>query len=223
MKFPTTYMVAVTNEILLKLWISIINFLPQFFLGLLILLIGYILTKVVNKFINLFFIFFKVDEIFIKLRLIEKKQIDIWKNILIELIKWLIFLTFLMTSMEIWGLSKAVNFINQIISFFPNIIIVILIAFLGVISSNFLTKIILQAIPRSKEKNTITLFIQIIITLFTFLVILNQIGVAKELIAILFAGIVFMFALAGGLAFGLGGKEIAQEILTYLKEKINHS
>lgn len=223
MKFQVTYMVVVINEIYQKLWISFINFLPQFFLGFVILLIGYILAQVVNKFINLFFNFFKVDEIFTKLRLIEKKQIVIWKNILIEVIKWLIFLTFLMTSMEIWGLSKAVNFINQIISFFPNIIIVILIAFLGVISNNLFSKIIIQTIPRSKEKNTILLFTQVVIALFTFLIILNQLGVAKELISILFAGIVFMFALAGGLAFGLGGKEIAQEILNYLKDKINHS
>lgn len=216
-------MVEVINEIFLKLWRSFVNFLPQFFLGLIILLIGYTLAQAVNKFIKLFLKFFKIDEIFIKLRLIEKKQIIIWENILIEIIKWLIFLTFLMTSMEVWGLSKAVNFINQIISFFPNIIIVIVVAFLGVIASNFFTKIIMQAIPRSKEKNTITLFTQIIIALFTFLIILNQIGVAKELISILFAGIVLMFSLAGGLAFGLGGKEIAQEILNYLKHKINHS
>lgn len=216
-------MVKIINEIFLRLWQSFVNFLPQFFLGLIILLIGYLLAKAVNKFINLFLNFFKIDEIFIKLHLIEKKQIIIWENILIEIIKWLIFLTFLMTSMEIWGLSKAVNFISQIISFFPNIIIVILIAFLGVITSNFFNKIIMQAIPRSKEKNTIVLFTQMIIALFTFLIILNQIGVAKELISILFAGIVLMFSLAGGLAFGLGGKEIAQEILNYFKDKINHS
>ncbi len=216
-------METVINEIFLKLWLSFVNFLPQFFLGLLILCLGYITIKLVSKFALLFLNFFKIDEIFIKLHLIEKKQILIWENILIELIKWLIFLTFLMTSMEVWGLSKAVNFINQIISYFPNIIIVILIAFLGVIANNFLTKIITHALPRSKEKNTITLFVQIIITLFAFLIILNQLGVAKELIIILFAGIIFMFALAGGLAFGLGGKEIAREILNYLKQKINHS
>ncbi len=49
---------------------------------------------------------------------------------------------------------------------------------------------------------------------------MNQLGVAQDLIRILFTGIVAMLALAGGLAFGLGGKEIAKEILEELKKKL---
>jgi len=52
------------------------------------------------------------------------------------------------------------------------------------------------------------------------LVVLNQLGVAQDLIRILFTGIVVMLSLAGGLAFGLGGKESAKEILDELKSKL---
>jgi len=51
-------------------------------------------------------------------------------------------------------------------------------------------------------------------------VVLNQLGVAQDLIRILFTGIVVMLSLAGGLAFGLGGRELAKEILEELKNKL---
>jgi hypothetical protein len=59
-----------------------------------------------------------------------------------------------------------------------------------------------------------------IILFFTALVVLNQLGVAQDLIRILFTGIVFMVTIAGGLAFGLGGKDLARDILMELKKKI---
>ena len=55
---------------------------------------------------------------------------------------------------------------------------------------------------------------------FTVLVVLNQLGVAQDLVRILFTGIVAMLSLAGGLAFGLGGKELAKELLDELKNKL---
>ncbi len=58
------------------------------------------------------------------------------------------------------------------------------------------------------------------VLVFVFLVVLNQLGIASDLIRILFAGIVAMVAIAGGLAFGLGGKDAAREIITELKKKI---
>jgi len=44
--------------------------------------------------------------------------------------------------------------------------------------------------------------------------------VAADLIKILFTGIVTMIAIAGGLAFGLGGKDIAADILKDLRDKL---
>jgi len=58
-----------------------------------------------------------------------------------------------------------------------------------------------------------------VILVFTGLVVLNQLGVAQDLIRILFTGIVSMIAIAGGLAFGLGGQSAAKEFLEELKKK----
>ena len=55
---------------------------------------------------------------------------------------------------------------------------------------------------------------------FTSLIILTQLGVAADLVKILFTGIVAMVALSVGLAFGLGGQEEAKNILKLLRTRI---
>jgi len=57
------------------------------------------------------------------------------------------------------------------------------------------------------------------IVIFTIMAALIQLGVATELIQILFAGLIFMLALAGGIAFGLGGKDKAKEIIDQIFRK----
>jgi hypothetical protein len=52
------------------------------------------------------------------------------------------------------------------------------------------------------------------------LIVLNQLGIASDLIQILFTGIVAMVSLAGGLAFGLGGKDAAKDIIEKFRKKL---
>jgi hypothetical protein len=52
------------------------------------------------------------------------------------------------------------------------------------------------------------------------LIILKQIGVAPEMTIILFQGLVYFLVLSFGLAFGLGGQEIAKDFLKRLSDKI---
>jgi len=52
------------------------------------------------------------------------------------------------------------------------------------------------------------------------LIVLNQLGVAKDLIRILFIGFVGMISVAGGLAFGLGGQTVARDILDGIRKKL---
>ena len=51
---------------------------------------------------------------------------------------------------------------------------------------------------------------------------LTQLNIAVTLINTLFTGIVFMLALAGGLAFGLGGKDAAAGLISALKDEMKH-
>ena len=58
------------------------------------------------------------------------------------------------------------------------------------------------------------------ISVFVILAALNQLGVASDLIRILFTGFVAMLAIAGGIAFGLGGQSSAKDIVEGIRNKL---
>jgi len=55
------------------------------------------------------------------------------------------------------------------------------------------------------------------ILIFSFIIALTQLGIATTLIQTIVMGIIAMIAIAGGLAFGLGGKDMAARVLDKIK------
>jgi small-conductance mechanosensitive channel len=71
-----------------------------------------------------------------------------------------------------------------------------------------------------KSASGVGVFIKWAIIVFSFLAALNTWGVAVEIVNTLVLGVVLFFALAGGLAFGLGGQETARDILESVSKDI---
>ena len=67
--------------------------------------------------------------------------------------------------------------------------------------------------------NTVGLVAEWSIVIFVGFLVLHQLGVVQELLRILFAGLVAMLAIAGGLAFGFGGQGVAKSLLEDLMDK----
>jgi small-conductance mechanosensitive channel len=58
------------------------------------------------------------------------------------------------------------------------------------------------------------------VSVFVILAVLSQLGVATDLIRILFTGLVAMLAIAGGIAFGLGGQGAAKDVIEGIRKKL---
>ena len=210
------------NSIITPFWKSFINFFPDLLGGLLILIIGIILANILKRILVSVLNFFKLDKLFQNAKNIEKSEIKLWEEIIAEIIRWTVIILFLIPTMQVWGLSEATTVLNQVLFYIPNVIIAIVIGFVGLITSNLVANLVRRSIKSigASSANTLAVVTKTIIVFFTTLVVLNQLGVAQDIIRILFTGIISMLALAGGLAFGLGGKDTAKELLDELKNKI---
>jgi len=58
------------------------------------------------------------------------------------------------------------------------------------------------------------------VVIFGFLTALLQLGVAVTIINNLILGLIAMLALAGGLAFGLGGRDVAGDLVRHLRDEM---
>jgi len=210
------------NFIFTQFWIKFTNFLPNFFLGLLILILGLIISGVVKKIFSTILTFLRLENLLQKAKLLSRNDTKLWIEVLAELLKWTIVVLFLIPTLEVWGLSKATAVINQFLFYIPNVIIAVVISFVGIVASNLVADLVRHSISTmgADSANALAVFSKSVIIFFTVLVVLSQLGVAQDLIRILFTGIIAMLTIAGGLAFGLGGQTMAKEILEDLKKKL---
>ena len=215
-------MLELTNTILVGFIQNLANYLPSLFGGLIILIIGLLIGSIVKHVLMSLFNFLRVENLFEKAKIFKKIEIRIWEEVLTEILKWSLIVVFLVPALEVWGLSRATVFLNQFLLYLPNVIVAVVISFVGLLAANLGADLVRHSVHTmgSTSANSLAVFTKWAVTFFTVLVVMNQLGVAQDLIRILFTGIVAMLALAGGLAFGLGGRDLAHELLEELKNKL---
>lgn len=211
-----------TQEVITRFWGKFTNYLPDFFAGLLILAIGVALASLLKKLLLTLLTFVKLEKILEKTKLITKAEVNLWEQILGEVLKWTVLILFLIPTLEVWGLSRATVVLNQFLFYLPNVIVAVIVGFIGLIAANLAADLVSHSFKTLGQTSATALgvFSKSVIVFFTILIILNQLGVAQDLIRILFTGIIAMLALAGGLAFGLGGRDLAKDLLDQLKNKL---
>ena len=215
-------MFEILNNIIFTFLQKFFNFLPNFFTGLAILLIGLLLSSLLKQALLSIIMFVRLDSVLEKTKLMRKTEFKIWQDVISEILRWTIVILFLIPTLEVWNLSRATVVINQLLFYLPNVLVAVIIGFVGLIASNLGNDLIRHSVKSigATSANTLAALTKWLIIFFTILVVLNQLGVAQDLVRILFTGIVVMIALAGGLAFGLGGKDIAKDVLEELRKKL---
>jgi len=195
------------------------SFLPKLIGAVIILILGWIIAKIIKtisikllKLIRLNIITEKggVDK-FLHNGGVKKSPIEIIGT----LFYWLIMLIVILAAFNSLGLSVASELFNQIILFIPNIIVAVLVIIFGL----FLAKFISQALTTYftnvgiENARTISKIAQYAIIVFVISISLTQINVGEEIVANAFLIIFGAICLALALAFGLGGKEWAANIM----------
>lgn len=215
-------LVETINSVISTFFKKLVDYLPNLLGGILVLGFGLILAEITRKILISLFKFLKLSILLKKTRLLKEKEVLIWEEILAEIIRWSIVILFLIPSVEIWGLSKVTMVLNQLLFYLPNVLVAVIIGFIGFIFANLVSDLVRHSLQTigSAFSNTLAALARFSIVFFTVLIVMHQLGIAQDLVRILFTGIVAMLALAGGLAFGLGGKDIAKEILEELRKKL---
>jgi hypothetical protein len=202
--------------------ISIANFVPRFISGLIVLLIGLILATFLKQILLELFKFIKLDQMLKKYGVPETKDGINWGGILAELVRWFIIILFLIPTADVWGLGRFTEILNNLLLYLPNVFIAVLLLLVGFAVSRLVYDLIQASIHglSPDTSHTVAMVGKWSVLTFVFLVALNQLGIASDLIRILFTGLVAMLAIAGGLAFGLGGQDFAREMIEKLKKKM---
>jgi hypothetical protein len=131
-----------------------------------------------------------------------------------EIVRWLVRFIFLNAAANVLGLTQISQLLNQIVLWIPNLFVAAVILLVAPIIARFVGGAISVGAGEMGFTNSRVLgrIAEIAIDAFAVIVAINQIGIAQNLVDILFIGLVAALAIAFGLAFGLGGRDVAAQI-----------
>ena len=217
--------IQVTSDALKGLWVGFIDFLPKIIGAIIVFLIGWLIAVVTGKIIAEILKKIKFNRIFENgswKRALEKAEIKVDVSSFIGAIfKWILVIVFLLAAVEILGLVQFASFLQNVLNYLPNVIVAAAIFVAAVIIADILEKVVRAAVEsvRIGYGHIVGTIVRWSIWIFAILAILVQLKVTPSLIQIILQGIIGLIVIAGGLAFGLGGKEVAAEILQDLRKK----
>lgn len=208
-----------------NLWMGFANFVPNLVGAIIVLIVGLIVAAGLGALVQKVFESIRLDSFLGKLGLkpyFERAGVNLRASYFLgRLVYWFIAIAFLLAASDSLGLYALSGFLNGILSYLPNVIAAVLIMLAAVVLANFLRRVIVASVMGAKLHaahflGTVAWWTVII---FGFLAALTQLNIAAAIIQSLVTGFIAMLALAGGLAFGLGGKDYASHLLNKLKDR----
>ncbi|MBI2031091.1 MAG: hypothetical protein HYT08_00590 [Candidatus Levybacteria bacterium] len=202
--------------------LAIAEFVPKFVLGLIVLLIGIIVASILKQVVTEIFKALKIEAFLKKYGVPEGKDEFSWGSILSEIVRWFVIIVFLLPTADVWGLPRVDTVLNQVLLYLPNVFVAVIITLVGFVFARLAHDVILASTKglSPETSRTVASITRWAISIFVILAALNQLGVASDLIRILFTGFVAMLAIAGGIAFGLGGQSSAKDIVEGIRNKL---
>src|SRR4028118_1136140 len=189
------------------------SYIPQLIGAIVILVIGYVIARVLRVVVG---------------RVLQGIGFDGWMekggikqffdraetnqtpvSILGQLVFWFVFIIALTMAADALGISQVSVILGQLIAFIPSIIAAILILILAPLLANFVSGIVRGA----TGSGLLASVAQYAIIVYAVFAAITELGIAVELTAPTFLIVLGAVALAAAIAFGLGGREVAGEII----------
>ena len=140
------------------------------------------------------------------------------------LVKWFFFLGSFIAAADILGLQEVSTFLYQdVLSYAGHVVVAMAILLLGILAANFFSNIVSGTVKASglHSGESLGAITKWAIVVFSVIAALSQLQIATEFLQDLFRAIVAMLAIAGGLAFGLGGKDHAKKVLDSIDNNLH--
>lgn len=207
-----------------NLWVGLLGVLGYIVAALAIFIIGLIIASILGSVVRKLVEIIKLDELLKKMgveKYFQRAEISLNSGKFFgKFTFWFFVIVSLLAASEILGLTALTLFLHDVLLYIPNILVAVLIMLAAIVVANFLRNMIKSSVKGAKLHGhqflgSLSWWAVII---FGFLAAVSQLGVAQDLIHAIVVGFVAMFALAGGIAFGLGGKDYAAKLVKKMEE-----
>lgn len=202
----------------------------QFFISILlvviILIVGWVLSKVVRTGITRGLRFLKIDELSDRIELdtlLEKGGIGYSLSELIGMLfYWVGLLVTMIVAVNAVGLTVAADLLHKVVLYVPNVLAAVIILIIGMFVATLLKNIVQTAANNAgfTQGAFLSKFVEIIIIAFVVFIALEQLNIGIRVTELTLSIILGSVGLGLALAFGLGCRDLAGRFVADLVQKM---
>jgi uncharacterized membrane protein len=210
--------IAELSQAWLELVRGFAHYLPRLIVMLIIAFIGWLIAYVLKMLVRSLLRvtkFSKLSENAGASRLLNQAALPSPTELVSRLVFWLAWVGFILLGVSALGIVGLQEYISRFFLFLPRLFVGLVILFLGAVAASFFSRAALLAGVNAdlRSSRLLSLAIRVVISIFALSMACEVLGVAEETMLVFF-GTVFGAAMLGlGIAFGIGGKDLAKAFL----------
>lgn len=206
-------------------WTQIVIFFPKLLAVIVILLFGWICAKAacigVKRILELTHFDKFADKSGLEAFMQHSEFNLTLSGVISMVVYWLVILLFIITGANTLGLTEVAQMLHHLANYLPKIIIAILVLIFGTLLARFINRLVFAWLHGIKFEGALAISTsaEYAIQIFALFVALEQLDIATQLITALFVIIFGAVFLALAIAFGLGGKDWASNIINEMHSR----
>ncbi|MFI1743428.1 mechanosensitive ion channel family protein [Thalassobellus sediminis] len=209
----------IAMESLKAMWLELTKVFPSIIGTIIVLVIGWLITKLVVKIIKKALKIAKankLDDVLNEIEIVEGKKLNFDTiKIVSTFVKWVMYIMLIIMASDIMNLTMISEQISNLLGYLPQLFAALVIFTIGLVLANLIKKG-LKSFFESMDLSGAKIISQIVfflILIFTSITALNQAGIDTEIITSNITLILAAFLLAFALAFGFGAQKMVGELL----------
>jgi hypothetical protein len=143
-------------------------------------------------------------------------------TVIAKLVFWTVMLLVIIVSANALGITAVSMLFGQLLAYVPHVIAAVIVLVLGILLGEFVKDLVLASAGTLPAAGTLARAGKAAVILLSVFMALDQLDIAENVLLVFFIAVVGAAALAAGIAFGLGGRDVAAEIAREWYERNRH-
>lgn len=210
---------ATLQNQLRALGVAMWHYLPSLLGAILLLAVGYLFAKFFTRLLQQGVARLGFDKLVAETgmtRALEQAKLTQKPSELLgRIVYWVIMLNLVIIVLRILGLAIIAEPLNQVISYLPQILIALIILVAGIIAAQFMGRVIQAAVARMgvEFSQAVGQLVQFLLIVLVIIISLQVVGLDVTIFTNLIINLFTIIVAGVALAFGLGGRGLARNVL----------
>lgn len=202
---------------------NVVSGVPDILVAVVVLLVGVVVASIMKTVVVKVLQSIRIKPLSERLGLnrIFESRVDA-VGLIGDLVKWFFVIVFLIQALNIAHLDQVSEIVRNILDYVPNVLAAAALVFVGAVVADLTSRVVRDAamVLGGTTATLLSSLTRYSIWVVVILTGLEQLRIETQFLNTLFIAIAAMLALAGGLAFGLGGRDVAKDILEGVRKNL---